>query len=166
MNCAPLFPMFFQFFRSKIWLYIMVQLYKLDKSRLGVCNATFGRKLKFEERFLFTKLKFIPSNHGRIRRWVGLTQKLFAVIMHVYIEVSSSSPNPLSSSPVRISGFHPDDPGSNPGNGNGFNICDQSNFLLYITLISPLQPLKKEKKGIGIHGVAQFFPTYHYCRST
>ena len=28
--------------------------------------------------------------------------------------------NPLSSSPVRISGFHPDDPGSNPGNGNSY----------------------------------------------
>ena len=25
--------------------------------------------------------------------------------------------NPLSSSPVRIPGFHPGDPGSNPGNG-------------------------------------------------
>ena len=27
---------------------------------------------------------------------------------------------PLSSSPVRIPGFHPGDPGSNPGNGNLF----------------------------------------------
>jgi hypothetical protein len=30
------------------------------------------------------------------------------------------SMNPLSSSPVRISGFHPDDPRSNPGNGRKF----------------------------------------------
>ena len=28
-----------------------------------------------------------------------------------------STSNPLSSSPVRIPGFHPGDPGSNPGNG-------------------------------------------------
>jgi hypothetical protein len=32
-------------------------------------------------------------------------------------ESSYKNKNPLSSSPVRISGFHPDDPGSNPGNG-------------------------------------------------
>ena len=30
------------------------------------------------------------------------------------------SSNPLSSSPVRIPGFHPGDPGSNPGNGINF----------------------------------------------
>ena len=35
--------------------------------------------------------------------------------------------NPLSSSPVRIPGFHPGDPGSNPGNGNDF-------ILLFLVL--------------------------------
>ena len=38
----------------------------------------------------------------------------------VYVEpyrLLKGSTHPLSSSPVRIPGFHPGDPGSNPGNG-------------------------------------------------
>jgi hypothetical protein len=57
--------------------------YKLEKSYLRVCNATFGRKLKFEGRFLFTNLKFIPSNHRRIRRWIGVARILFGVTVSV-----------------------------------------------------------------------------------
>jgi hypothetical protein len=41
------------------------------------------------------------------------------------VESSYKNNNPLSSSPVRISGFHPDDPGSNPGNGIFFFIIGQ-----------------------------------------
>ena len=38
--------------------------------------------------------------------------------------------NPLSSSPVRIPGFHPGDPGSNPGNGTLFKFVFLPVFFL------------------------------------
>ena len=66
--------------------------------------------------------------------------------MNIIIELGTSSTIPLSSSPVRISGFHPDDPGSNPGNGNFylvslffaffFSVTVYLHFLLWHTTVS------------------------------
>ena len=57
----------------------------------------------------------------------------------VYGNVYIWAPNPLSSSPVRIPGFHPGDPGSNPGNGSFlFHILlFQCFFLFPIRMLYP-----------------------------
>jgi hypothetical protein len=69
---------------------------------------------------------------ARLRRDAGaagihvtfLTEVLFAT-------------NPLSSSPVRISGFHPDDPGSNPGNGTIFVFCVMIYLFIFLFVFLP-----------------------------
>jgi hypothetical protein len=45
----------------------------------------------------------------------GSRAKLYSILLS--IKVDAAVTYPLSSSPVRIPGFHPGDPGSNPGNG-------------------------------------------------
>jgi hypothetical protein len=63
------------------------------------------------------------------------TKVLRISMSRVYYEIN---PVPLSSSPVRIPGFHPDDPGSNPGNGTIFIILRQ--LLGYWAVFRPPKP--------------------------
>ena len=50
--------------------------------------------------------------------------------LYYWIKLRIPTSNPLSSSPVRIPGFHPGDPGSNPGNGTLFKFVFLPVFFL------------------------------------